>query len=70
MDNIKRIVANADANARIEGLQLSDYTISMIEDCLKTDNGSFLFQLYLKNNKGILSESETLVNSKDSKYCY
>ena len=70
MEDIKTIVANADANAKVEGMSLSKDTIDMIENCLKTDNGSFLFQLYLKSNRGYLAESETLVNSKDSKYCY
>ena len=70
MADIKRIVANADANARVEGMELSKDTVDMIEDCLKTDNGSFLFQLYLKNNRGVLGESDTLISSKDSKYCY
>ena len=70
MEDIKTIVANADANAKVEGMALSKDTIDMIENCLKTDNGSFLFQLYLKSNRGYLAESETLVNSKDSKYCY
>lgn len=70
MDNIEKIVRNADANARVEGVVLSDETIRMINDCLKTDNSSFLFQLYLKSNKDLLEESEVLVSSKDSKYCY
>jgi len=70
MADIKRIVANAGANARVEGMELSEETIDMIENCLKTDNGSFLFQLYLKNNTCILDSSDTLVNSKDSRCCY
>ena len=44
MEDIKTIVANADANAKVEGMALSKDTIDMIENCLKTDNGSFLFQ--------------------------
>jgi len=69
--NIKKIVANAAANAELESKKISNETINMIESCLKTKNGSFLFHLYLKT-KDINGEYNDIIveESKNSKYCY
>lgn len=68
--DVKKIVDNAVANARVENKMISDETIKMIEKCLKTKNGSLLFQLYL-NTKGVILEEDTVVEeAKNSIYCY
>lgn len=72
MSNIDDIVKNAVANASVEDKVLSKGTIRMIERCLKTDNGSFLFQLYLKSKRdsNIDSDSDYINENTNSKYCY
>lgn len=69
-EEIKKIVANAVVNAELESGKLSQESIDMIESCLKTDNGSFLFQLYLKTRKYDEPSYKVLEGSKNSKYCY
>lgn len=70
MGEIKKIVANAAVNAELENKKLSNETIKMIENCLKTENGSFLFQLYLKTRNETGIESDGFDSAKCSKYCY
>lgn len=70
MEEIKRIVANAAVNAEIENKKLSDETIQMIENCLKTENGSFLFQLYLKARNNTIIENDGDERAVNSRYCY
>lgn len=69
---IKKIVANAAVNAELESKKLSDDTIKMIESCLKTDNGSFLFNLYLKarNERKVSNDTFYVNENTTSKYCY
>lgn len=68
---IKKIIANAAVNASLESKKLSDDTIKMIESCLKTDNGSFLFNLYLKTRSKDGGVQDDYVNENTtSKYCY
>lgn len=71
VDNLRKVVINAAVNSELENKKISDETIRMIEECLKTDNGSLMFQLYLKATNNM----ENLVNDevkscKKSKYCY
>ena len=70
MEEIKKIVANAAVNAELENSKLSDKALRIIEDCLKTKDGSFLFQLYLKTQKGYVAEYIGDEKAKCSKYCY
>lgn len=71
VENIKKIVANAAVNAELESKKISDETIDMIENCLKTKNGSFLFHVYLKTKDTKKNNNETIVyESINSKYCY
>lgn len=68
--NLKKVVMNAAINSELESKKISDETIEMIESCLKTENGSFLFHLYLKSTNKMRDSSEVLESSKNSKYCY
>ena len=70
MADIKKIVANAAVNAELEDKKISDETIKMIENCLKTKNGSLLFQLYLKSKNNGFMDDEIVEESVNSKYCY
>ena len=70
MGEIKKIVANAAVNAELENKKLSNETIKMIEECLKTENGSMLFHLYLRTRNYSCVENDVVSNAKDSKYCY
>lgn len=69
MTDIKKIVANAAVNAELENNKLSDETIEMIENCLKTEDGSFLFHLYLQTRHDNDKE-DVVLQSVGSKYCY
>lgn len=69
--DIKKIVQNAAVNAELENKKLTQETIDMIESCLKTKNGSFLFHLYLRTKgDGLGYGEEILEGSKNSRYCY
>lgn len=70
MEEIRKIVANAAVNAELENKRLSDETIKMIEDCLKTENGSLLFHIYLRTRKENCIENDGCDSAKGSKYCY
>lgn len=70
-ENLRKVVKNAAVNSELENKKISDETIRMIEQCLKTENGSLMFQIYLKttNNMENVVEEE-VPNCKTSKYCY
>ena len=69
-DDLKKVVMNVATSSELESKKISEETIKMIEDCLKTENGSFLFYLYLKSTNKMIGSSKVLEGSKNSKYCY
>ena len=69
MEEIKKIVANAVANAEIENNKISEKALQIIEESLKTKEGSFLFQVYLRTHKDGIAEIIGNETSKGSKYC-
>lgn len=69
--NLRKVVKNAAVNSELENKKISDETIRMIEQCLKTENGSLMFQIYLKTTNNMENVIEEEVKScKTSKYCY